>query len=70
MKKKKTKNNKKIREIRNIVYLDLIICLIVYFIYAFTKLIALPTESFMIKKGKVSQEETTVRIYYKRRNDN
>ena len=51
---------KKIKEIKNIIILALIVSLFIYAIYSIFVLIDSPTDVFLLTKGEVSQEESTL----------
>lgn len=61
-KNKKFKNN-----IIRTLFLSLIIVLIAYVIYRVISLIAVPSNSVVIENGLISQEESVIRLCYKRR---
>ena len=71
---KKIKNAKKIKvnilknKTLKMMFVLLMIAVIIYIIYKVINLIITPTDILMVENGTVSVEETTVRIYYKRRN--
>ncbi len=65
-----TKKGKEVKSKKNNIAKMLIpiitIGLIVYVIYKVIKLVAVPTNIFMIKNGTIYDEESAVRLCYKR----
>lgn len=61
---KKTKNKKLKKQIKDAFILTLIICMGMLIVYTIIRLIASPTESFMITDSKISSEESKVRLCY------
>lgn len=54
------------RYLKNILF----IAIFIYIVYAIYLLIKTPTDTFTIESGTLTQEESSVRSYYKRRNCN
>lgn len=48
----------------------LFIVIFIYIIYAVYLLLKTPTDTFTVETGVLTQEESSVRSYYKRRNGN
>lgn len=59
---KRTKNKKLKKQIKDAFILTLIICTGVAVAFAVISLITSPTESFIIRKSKISFEESKVRL--------
>ena len=60
MAKKKTKNKKLKKDIKDAVFLTVIICLVIVALFAIISLAASPTNTFILQKNKISSEDSKV----------
>lgn len=64
------KNNINKSKLRRYLMDVLFIVIFIYIIYAVYLLLKTPTDTFTVETGVLTQEESSVRSYYKRRNGN
>lgn len=60
MAKKKKKNQKLKKQLKDTLILTLIICAVIYILYAIIKLLKSPTDTFILQKSNISSEESKV----------
>lgn len=59
-------DKRKINKNKYMIFLVVLFAILIYCIYIICNLIIKPTDTFVVENGKLSSEETNIRVCYKR----